>query len=207
MVRQAVRWLQAHRKAVFWASGGVLGAVLLLRGKERSRFVRTNTPTPQVKEVLEREARAQGVPIPWVMAWVDVESGFKDALAGDRWWPFTPKFDRYVLQNPIYAQNPFRHERALWVSYGLFQLLSPHWLHRVDPNASPEILANLETNARLGVGMLADLRACTGGDFVWARLIAKGCASCNSRTSRCSFTETQTAIARAEAIARAYSVT
>lgn len=164
---------------------GVLGVLSARRpscDKERSRLVRANLPRDVVKRLVIASARNAGVPDGWALAWVSVESGFQDAVVGDRDWPFRPeKYERYVLGNPAYRTNPYRECRAVWASYGLTQLLAPHFLDKailqglLDADAHPEELSDPEVNLALGMPMIATLYRRTGGDFGWARGVAVGC--------------------------------
>lgn len=167
---------------------GTLGVLLVASArrpsckKERSRLVRPNLPVDTVKRLVVAAARGANVPQAWALAWVSIESGFQDAVVGDRDWPFRPeKYERYVLGNPAYARNPYRECRAVWASYGLTQLLAPHFLDRaieaglLPADAHPEELSDAEVNLSLGMPMIASLYRVTGGDFGWARGIAVGC--------------------------------
>jgi hypothetical protein len=158
---------------------GTLALVLLLTRKSRARTITTpsDLPTDQIKAIIKAEAGAQGVNPKLALLFADLESRFNPDAVGDRDWPFrSDNWQRFVRDNPRYAANPFRTDRDLWVSYGLFQLLSPFELWRENPNADPSTLLDVRTNARLGVAKIRRLQERFGVDPLKIR-IAYVCGS------------------------------
>lgn len=167
-------------------AGGFVGGLLvgwLLTGR-KGHLV----PRGSIQTLIATEADRQGLPRSWALAFADLESQFNPEAIGDRDWPSRPCragrgcYEEDVLGNPVYEDNPNRERRAAWVSYGLFQLLSPFALERairqqlVSPDAPPEALLDVDINVQLGVASIKNLFEATGGDFVEARFRAAGCA-------------------------------
>ena len=172
--------LSARMKKILYWSGGTIGVLGLLSLKRQF-------PRSEIAELLSAEADRQGVDVRWVMAWAQKESNFHEDAEGDLNWPFRSGGRLYrenVLDNRAYDANPFRSDQAAWHSYGLFQLLSPHWLSKAESTglvaagSHPSVLLDPHVNAKLGVGMLKALYERTGGDFIAARMIAAGCHGC-----------------------------
>lgn len=127
---------------------------------ERERYA-------EMEALIRREAGAQGVPEPVALAMAWVESGLDPEAQGDlRWHENTTKFDNVVPHG-----HPFRWDRKLWHSYGLFQLLAPYF---VGPAESPEILLDPEVNATRGIRHIAKLWRRFEGDLDSIRLAYVG---------------------------------
>jgi hypothetical protein len=151
-----------------------------------------------------------------VLAWSRGESGLGRALQGDLRWAFEHPnaYRRRVLEEPAYAQNPFRTDRSAWTSYGLFHQLAADWfkvaiargLAAVDDH--PSVLAAPGVSAKLGVPMVLALLAVEREHewpeaFIRARLAAKGCGSDGSR---CAAATVARARANAERVLREFQV-
>lgn len=160
--------------------GGLVVGILAGRAREKNR----------VRELVAAYADRFGAPVTWSLAFADRESHFNPEARGDFDWPHRECragagcYAHDVLENPIYAENPYRDERDIWISYGVFQLLSPYQLaHAIEarllpPDASPEELLDLDVNLTLGVQNVLALYRETDGDFIEARLRAAGCHDC-----------------------------
>lgn len=124
------------------------------RPSHRENEIRSNgrarSEYDNMVSIIKREAAAQGVPEPVALAMAWVESGMNPHADGDLdWHERTTLFDNVV---PHY--HPFRWNRKLWHSYGLFQLLAPY---HVGPKESPEILYDPEVNAQRGIRYIKKL--------------------------------------------------
>jgi soluble lytic murein transglycosylase-like protein len=114
--------------------------------------------------LIREKARAAGLPEEVALATAEVESGFNPDARGDLQWHTRKGGELYrknVLANPRLAANPARLQPERWVSFGLFQLLSPHF---VEPHEAPEVLADPDLNAERGVRYLKRLYAKYQGD-------------------------------------------
>jgi hypothetical protein len=155
----------------FSLAAAVFGFLILTRRKASAVVVPDSIPVAAAKEQIKAEALKQGVDPRIALTFADLESRFQSGAVGDRTWPFRgDKWERFVRDNPRYSANQFRNQRDLWVSYGLFQLLSPFELWREEPNADPRILALPEVNARLGVAKIKRLQDEFGKDPLKIRI-------------------------------------
>ena len=125
------------------------------------------------RDLIVREARAQGVAprIPVTFAWL--ESRLNEKAAGDlEWAKKRPEmYEKLVVNNPEFRTNPWRLKPEVWHSYGLFQLLSPYF---VKGNENPSILYNPARNAALGVAKIKNLLKQHNGDVNKVRLAFAG---------------------------------
>lgn len=166
-------------------AGSALGlgalSALLFRGFGAPGSPPVMRTGPEESEALIRsEANEAGIDPRQALLWADLESGLHSSAVGDSDWPFREgggTWRRFVVDNAKYEGNPFTRYQSIWVSYGLFQLLSPFWLWRVDPMEDPRILLDAELNARLGTSVLMkQLLSRHEGDLYLARLSA-GCGA------------------------------
>lgn len=129
----------------------ILAAIMAKKSREPKAPRAPQTPSQSAMEgIIRREARAFGVPEPVALATAWVESRLDPFAEGDKAWHENEKrFEAVVPKD-----NPHRWQRALWHSYGLFQLLAPY---HVRKNESPLVLLDPETNANRGVAYLARL--------------------------------------------------
>lgn len=176
---------------VWLGAAGVGAAIIAKRAYDDPGLVRL--PRDEAISLVQDVAIRADFDPRWALAWADLESGFKTDSIHDTDWPHrrcgrgSGCYEEEVLANPAYEHNPFLYERDLWVGYGLYALLSPYWLDKaikaglVSMTDPPYVLADPIVNVHLGVGMLKDLYARTGGDFTAARGIAKGCRADWSR--------------------------
>jgi soluble lytic murein transglycosylase-like protein len=154
-------------------------AVLALRGKtmQPTRGLQPDDPKfAPMRAVITAAARRHGVPDQIALAFAWLESRFNPNAEGDlKWaeWDQGARYKRYVLDNPKLATNPARDDPSAWHSYGLFQLLAPHF---VQPNEHPRALLNPTVNADRGCRYLATALRKSGGDPVVARLYYAGAA-------------------------------
>ena len=166
-----------------------VGALVFLFRKQRSGVVIDTPalPVDQVKALIKSEAKKQGVDPRLALTFAELESNFRSNVVGERDWPFLrdstgqTKWQRFVRDNPRYSANPFRGRQGLWVSYGLFQLLSAFELWRHDPNGDPRDLAVPEINVRLGVAKIKRLQERFGNDPLKIRLSYVGCGETGGR--------------------------
>lgn len=157
-------------KPLYIAGGlGLLG--LILATQKRAPVL--NAKQTANRDLIIREAHAQGVParIPVTFAWL--ESRFDERADGDKQWA-TKRPDQYqklVVNNPNLADNPFRLVPEKWHSYGLFQLLAPYFIVGKD---DPAILYDPGRNAMLGVAKIKNLLKIHKGDINKVRLAFAG---------------------------------
>lgn len=114
--------------------------------------------------LIRSTARAAGLPEEIALATAEVESNFNPDARGDLQWHARRGGELYrknVLNNPRLAANPARLQPERWISFGLFQLLSPHY---VLPHEPPEALADPEVNTERGVRLLKRLYTLYDGD-------------------------------------------
>jgi len=158
------------------------------KGPTRMRPV--NTPSSEILPLLRAAALAHDVALPVVLAFADVESRFNPDAEGDAQWPFKvahgqslTNWQRHVRDNPHFRDNPWREDPARWISYGLFQLLSPF---HARANEDPRALLDPTTNADRGASFIATLLRRANGDAEAARLGYVGCgldgAHCDAAT-------------------------
>lgn len=122
---------------------------------------------PQIEAAIRRAAATYGVPEPVALATAWVESRMDPNAEGDLQWHANDKrFDAVVPRD-----NPHRWQRALWHSYGLFQLLAPY---HVRGNESPLVLLDPLVNIDRGVKHLARLMKRHAGDLDAVRLAYTG---------------------------------
>lgn len=137
-----------------YALAALLIAALAMGGARRKRTSMKPGPKPdahaEIRELIRAAARRNGVPERLALAIARAESGFNPRAAGDlKWWEDAARFERVVPKS-----NPFRTQRPLWHSYGLFQLLAPY--HVVGPE-DPRVLFDPGINADRGTAFLARL--------------------------------------------------
>lgn len=128
-------------------------------------------------ELIAAEARRQRVPPEWAFSSADQETGIRSGLVADLDWPWRPGNHDLILEE--YPTNPYRNCQGIWVTYGLFGLLSRGALKRVDPDAHPSVLLDPQINTRLGVSAVARVFRCSGGDYIVARDMYTGCTKCD----------------------------
>jgi hypothetical protein len=167
-----------------WGSAAGLGALILFFRPGRPKKIEhsvTAIPREQARTLIKSEALKQGVDPKVALTFARLESNFKSNVVGDTTWhqrkdsQGRTRWERFVRDNPRYIKSPFRDEKHLWASYGLFQLLSPFELWREDPNADPRILLQPEVNTRLAVAKLKRLQDRFGKDPLKIRLAYGGC--------------------------------
>jgi hypothetical protein len=167
---------------------GLLAAGILLPLLFRKRKV--ITPVGEVQVTIAEEAKRQGLDPAVALLFADLETGFKN-VTGDKNWPAKIRSDgrtnweTFVRDNPRYDDNPFRGDAALWLSYGPFQLLAPHHLYKVNPDADPRILTQLPVNTKIGVQLVKKLYDQYNGDLAKMRIafVCGGLSSCPERAS------------------------
>lgn len=131
-------------------------------------------PTADVLQAIVMAARKYSVPPYVALAFVDCESGFNEHAEGDIDWPFRrggELYKKHVLGSPALANNPGRHDPAVWHSYGLFQMLAAY---HVKPTEHPHALLDPKVNADRGCALIANLLKRSGGDIERARLAYTG---------------------------------
>lgn len=161
---------------------GAAALLLLSLSQGENRPVQPPKPKPDpnnpakdyVRSLVRSEAARQGVPVPVALAVAELESGFDPRAPGDLDWSKRrggELYQKLVLDNPRLARNPARDDPSAWHSYGVFQLLAPHF---VEPLEHPSALYDAQTNVTRGVNYLRRLLA-RYGDPVSARLAYIGC--------------------------------
>jgi hypothetical protein len=122
------------------------------------------------------EAEKQGIDPALALTVAKIESGFRSNTLGDKEWYLKKTSDgrtnweRYVRDVAAFKNNPYRDQRELWISYGLFQTLAPFYLWREDVDADPRVLLKPHVNARIGVAILRRLQEKFGDDPLKIRL-------------------------------------
>jgi len=117
-------------------------------------------PKSGIEKAIIDEANRQGVDPKVALAFAAAESNFQPGLVGDASWPFSgdiSNHERHVLNNPVFDSSPYRTSPGLWVSYGIYQLLSPYQLQKYDANADPRVLLDPEINIRIGISVIKNL--------------------------------------------------
>jgi hypothetical protein len=175
--------LTNNQKAALGATAGI-GVLVLVFRPGTPKTITTNAkamPRDQAIALIKAEAGSQGVDPKLALVFADLESNFKSNAIGDKTWHArrnskgVTRWKQFVFDNPRYVRSPFRDEKHLWASYGLFQLLSPFELWREDANADPRILLDPKINARLAVAKLKRLQDRFGTDPLKIRLAYGGC--------------------------------
>jgi hypothetical protein len=135
-----------------------------------------------IRALITASARKHGVPPEIALAFAWLESKFDPNAKGDLTWHLWENGKRYqenVLQNPKFVNNPYKNQAELWHSYGLFQLLAPHFL---SGNENPQILYDPEINTDRAMVKIANSLKKANGSVVHARLIYAGATKLNSQT-------------------------
>jgi len=159
------------------AAGLFLLAVTMEGKKPRP----TGTPSarePMIK-LIRAEADRQGVPAPIALAVAEVESNFNPSAHGDAAWAEKrPQlYERLVRDNPLLAHNPARLDPKAWHSYGLFQLLAPHF---VRGSEHPSLLLDPQVNAQRGVAFIKSLLKKHDDDLAQMRLAYAGASKASA---------------------------
>lgn len=143
-------------------------AAIMLSMRKNERIVPQDPKqAPEMKALISRLAVQAGVPVPVALATAWLESRFNPNAEGDLLWHTRDaKFEAAVPKN-----HPFRSDRALWHSYGLFQLLAPY---HVKMNENPLVLLDPEINAQRGIAFLARLMRKHAGNVDAVRLAYTG---------------------------------
>lgn len=131
---------------------------------------------------IENAAKKHNVPLKYALAFAWLESRFNPRAKGDlKWhqWDDGARYKKFVLNNPTFANNPFRNTPEVWHSYGLFQLLAPHFLLGHE---NPAILFYPEINADRGVKKIANSLKTAKGDIGEARVIYAGASKLSQAT-------------------------
>lgn len=156
---------------------------LFLAGMMQSKPSKPQKKGPVDREAMIRlireEAARQGVPAPIALAVAEVESEFDPTAAGDRAWADKrPElYQRLVVNNPKLAQNPARLDRKAWHSYGLFQLLAPHFVRGAE---HPNVLLDPKVNAQRGIAFIKNLLKRHGDDVSKMRLAYAGATNASA---------------------------
>lgn len=170
-----------------WPIIGILGLMYLAKNrgmmeKEETRKVKlsSNPMDPSfasIRNIIAVAAKKYGVPLRVALAFAWLESRFKPYAEGDKSWAEWNMGERYrknVLNNPKFADNPYRLDKKIWHSYGLFQLLAPYF---VSGKENPTALLDPTINADRGVRKIANSLKVAGGDVRKARVIYAGAAN------------------------------
>jgi hypothetical protein len=188
--------------AAAFGSGLTIAAVAIYAFRRRGKVgwgpLPPVTPVGEMQRIIVAEAERQGVEPRVALLFADLESGLDPMTTGDTDWPYRESggktnYERYVLENSKYNGSPFREDPSVWISYGLFQLLSPHYLFLYDKGAHPSELLIPEVNAKIGVGVIRNKISKYGQDLVKVRLAYGG--SCLI-PGRCSYSTVERIVSR-----------
>lgn len=190
--------------AAFVAGGAAFAALLFAvkRKKPQPPAPPPIIPKGEIQNLIVREAERQGVEPRIALTFVDLESRFTPSAVGDADWPHRVRkngqtnHEKWVLNNPVFDNNPWRSDPDVWVSYGLFQLLSPHHLSKHNPNAHPAELLDPKTNAKIGIGIIKRMVNKYGEDWVKVRL---GYGGTCMIPGRCSYETIERIVGRLDA--------
>lgn len=161
-----------------------IGAILIaneVRKKRRS----TVTPIGDIQKIIVAESQKQGLDPAIAILFAELETNSRN-ITGDPKWPYRKtgdgrtNWEKYVRDEKRYNGNQFREDASLWISYGPFQLLSPHILYQYKANADPRILSDVKLNAKLAVAKIIRLREKYKGNIANMRIAyvcgsAEGC--------------------------------
>jgi soluble lytic murein transglycosylase-like protein len=158
----------------------LLGAVLIGAWAMDERTIMKHATTPssaaeraRMISLVRMEAARQGVPEAIALAFAEVESDFDANAHGDMLWAEKKPqlYQKLVLENPQFDDNPARTDPSAWHSYGLFQLLAPH---HTRPGEHPSALSDPTLNARRGIAFIKALLRKHGDDLAETRLAYAG---------------------------------
>jgi hypothetical protein len=167
--------LSKVQKVGLWI-GAVLTTLWIARPRAKAMANIPQYPLGSVQALIRAEAERQGVDPRLALTVAKIESGFRSNLTGDREWyskvgkDGRTNWERYVRDVPAFNNNPYRNQKELWISYGLFQTLAPFHLWREDRNADPRVLFDAEVNARIGVAILRAIQDRLGDDPLKIRM-------------------------------------
>jgi hypothetical protein len=135
-----------------------------------------------IRALITASANKHGVPPSVALAFAWLESKFNPNARGDlTWhtWEGGKRFQENVLDNPKFANNPYKNQPELWHSYGLFQLLSPYFTKEME---NPQVLYDPNINTERAMVKIANSLKAANGSVVHARLIYAGATKLNSQT-------------------------
>ena len=146
------------------------------------------------------KAHAAGVPTELALAFAWLESRFNPAAKGDLLWAdkFPDRYKRYVLENPALSANPYKHDRALWHSYGLFGLMAAHFTRGAE---HPHLLYNHEVNTDRALVFIKRLLRENGNDPVATRLAYAGAGNAAVETQQLLESRVKSALRQFEGVA------
>lgn len=160
------------------APAAALGLLFALTTTRTGERMRSKPPSDNLeglmRAIIARAAQTHGVPIHVAHAYAWLESRFDSKAEGDlAWatWDHGARYRKYVLEARKFAHNPYRLMPELWHSYGLFQLLAPHF---IGPQEDPRVLLDPEINADRGCKYIATCLRKARGDVRLARLYYAG---------------------------------
>jgi hypothetical protein len=159
--------------AAKWLLFGAAVAVAFGKGRPVTLTAQQKT----MATLIARIARELDAPVDVALAFAWLESRLNPAAQGDLQWPTTHADKFRELVTVKLAQSPYAGDASLWHSYGLFQLLAPHF---VGPREDPRVLLDPEVNARRGITFLKRQLAAHNGDVGKARLAFAGALSSSS---------------------------
>jgi Transglycosylase SLT domain len=128
----------------------------------------------EIRALIVNECLAQNVRPSIGLAFAYVESRFHPTAEGDKNWHLREagrKYDELVRDAPAFADNPARLEPWKWHSYGLFQLLAPYHVGRLE---DPVVLLDPAINTRRGVAAIKRFLKRCDGDPIRARILYTG---------------------------------
>lgn len=137
-----------------------------------------------IRDMIAVSAKKYGVPLRVALAFAWLESRFNPKAKGDlNWakWDNGSRYKKYVLNNPVFAKNPYRNTPEVWHSYGIFQLLAPHFVSGVE---NPAILYIPEINIDKGVKKIANSLKASKGNVAEARIIYAGASKLSAQTKK-----------------------
>lgn len=147
----------------------VTGALILNANRKKSQSSVEIKPIGDIQNIIVAEAKRQGLDPAVALLFADLETGIKNTTGDDR-WPYRVRNDgrtnweATVRDESRYDTNPYKNNPDIWISYGPFQLLSPHTVYQFDRNADPRKLADVKLNTKLAVAKIIRLRELYKGD-------------------------------------------
>lgn len=161
-----------------------IGAIIAVNEINKKRKS-TVTPVGDIQKIIVAEAKKQGLDPAIALLFTELETSSKN-ITGDKNWPYRKtgdgrtNWEKFVRDEKRYNDNPYREDANLWISYGPFQLLSPHVLYQYKANVDPRALSDVKLNAKLGIAKIIRLREKYKGDIAKMRIAyvcgtAEGC--------------------------------
>jgi hypothetical protein len=160
---------------VLWGLGGL--AAIYVAGQMAMKSGPMDEKHRAMRNLIISVAKKYGVNPRYALAFAWIESRFDPMADGDvNWakWDNGARYKKNVLENPKFADSPYKDNPALWHSYGLFQLLAPYY---VEAKENPAVLYSPAINADRGVKRIATSLKKANGSIMQARVEYAGAAN------------------------------